>query len=57
MYHKLVALILPRTNPQRCPVWTLLKVSRVRRAKNRITIKANISTEARASEKIEGKRD
>jgi len=53
----LCTLILPRTNPQRCPVWTLLKVSRVRRIKNRITIKANITTEARAREKIEGKRD
>lgn len=51
MYQKLVALILPRTNPQRCPVWRLLKVSRVRRVKNRMTIKTKITTEARAREK------
>ena len=57
MYQKLVALILPRTNPQRCPVWRLLKVSRVRRVKKSIMIKAKITTEARAREKKEGKRE
>ncbi len=51
MYQKPVALILPRTNPQRCPIWKILKVSRVRRVKNRITIKAKITREARARKK------
>jgi hypothetical protein len=51
VYQKPVALILPRTNPQRCPIWKILKVSRVRRVKNRITIKAKITREARARKK------
>ena len=57
MLQKPIALILRRTNPQRCPVWSLLKVSRVRRVNKSIMIKAKITTEARAREKKEGKRD
>ncbi len=57
LLQKPIALILRRTNPQRCPVWRLLKVSRVRRVKKSIMIKAKITTEARARGKKEGKRE
>ncbi len=53
MLQKPIALILRRTNPQRCPVWSLLKVSRVRRVNKSIMIKRREKTKDKREKREE----